>query len=79
MPITFTSGLTPTFPENSFGSEKEHVKRLGTELVGFTAFVNPLATVLTTMLARVDTVKASLVTDKGVADSEVTTMEGYVS
>ena len=39
MPITFTTGLTPTFPEGSFGSEKEHVKRLGTELVGFTAFV----------------------------------------
>jgi len=79
MPITFTSGLTPTFPPDSFGSELTHVKQLGVELIAGDAFKNPLAAALTTMLARVDAVKASLVTDKGVADSEVTTMEGYVS
>ena len=38
MPITFTAGLTPTFPANSFGSEKTHVKRLGVELVAGSAF-----------------------------------------
>ena len=79
MPITFTPGLVPTFPPDSFGSEKTHVKQLAVDLIAGTAFKNPLATVLTTMLARVDTVKASLVTDKGVADSEVTTLEGYVT
>ena len=79
MPITFTSGLTPSFPENSFGSEKTHVKQLGVDLIAGTAFKNPLASVLTTMLARVDAVKASLVTDKGVADSESATMQGYAS
>ena len=79
MPITFTAGLTPTFPPDSFDSELTHVKQLGVELIAGDAFKNPLAAALTTMLARVDTVKASLVTDKGVADSEVTTMEGYVS
>jgi len=79
MPITFTAGLTPTFPPDSFGSEKTHVKQLGVDLIAGTAFKNPLASVLTTMLARVDAVKASLVTDKGVADSEAATMNGYVS
>jgi hypothetical protein len=79
MPITFTAGLTPTFPPDSFGSEKTHVKQLGVDLIAGTAFKNPLASVLTTMLARVDVVKASLVTDKAVADSESATMQGYVS
>ena len=62
MPITFTPGLVPTFPPDSFGSEKTHVKQLGVDLIAGTAFKNPLATVLTTMLARVDAVKALLVT-----------------
>ena len=79
MPITFTAGLEPTFPAGSFGSEKTHVKQLGVELIAGDAFKNPLASALTTMLARVDTVKASLVTDKAVADSESATMQGYVS
>ena len=79
MPITFTSGLTPTFPPDSFGSEKTHVKQLGVDLIAGTAFKNPLATVLTTMLARVDAVKALLVTDAQVATSEAATMNGYVS
>ena len=79
MPITFTSGLVPTFPPDSFGSEKTHVKQLGVDLIAGTAFKNPLATVLTTMLARVDAVKALLVTDAQVATSEAATMNGYVS
>ena len=78
MPITFTPGLTPTFPDNSFGSEKTHVKQLGAELIAGDAFKNPLASVLTTMLARVDAVKASLVSDKSTAESEAATMNGYV-
>ena len=79
MPITFTPGLTPTFPPDSFGSEKTHVKQLGVELIAGDAFKNPLATVLTTMLARVDAVSALLTTDAAVATSEAATMNGYVS
>ena len=79
MPITFTTGLTPTFPANSFGSEKTHVKQLGADLIAGTAFKNPLASVLTTMLARVDAVSALLTTDAAVATSEAATMNGYVS
>ena len=78
MPITFTSGLTPTFPENSFGSEKEHVKRLGTELVGFTAFVNPLATVLAALVTQIDATNTLLDTDIAVANGEATTLQGYI-
>ena len=78
MPITFTTGLTPTFPEGSFGSEKEHVKRLGTELVGFTAFVNPLATVLAALVTQIDATNTILDTDIAVANSEATTLQGYI-
>ena len=79
MPITFTPGLVPTFPPDSFGSEKTHVKQLGVDLIAGTAFKNPLATVLTTMLARVDAVKSLLATDKAVAVTEAATMNGYVT
>ena len=67
MPITFTPGLTPTFPANSFGSEKTHVKQLGVDLIAGTAFKNPLATVLTTMLDRATAVSVLLVIDAAVA------------
>ena len=79
MPITFTSGLVPTFPPDSFGSEKTHVKQLAVDLIAGTAFKNPLASVLTTMLARVDAVSTLLATDAAVATSEAATMNGYVS
>ena len=79
MPITFTSGLVPTFPPDSFGSEKTHVKQLGAELIAGDAFKNPLAGVLTTMLARVDAVSTLLAVDAAVATSEAATMNGYVT
>ena len=79
MPITFTTGLVPTFPPDSFGSEKTHVKQLGVDLIAGTAFKNPLASVLTTMLARVDAVSTLLAVDAAVATSEAATMNGYVS
>jgi len=79
MPITFTAGLTPTFPPNYFDSEVTHVKQLAIELFAGDAYKNPLASVLTTMLARVDVVKSLLETDKAVAVSEAATMNGYVT
>ena len=78
MPITFTTGLTPTFPANSFGSEKTHVKRLGVELVAGSAFANPLATVLTALVTQIDATNTLLDTDIAVANSEVTTLQGYI-
>ena len=79
MPITFTAGLAPTFPPDSFGSEKTHVKQLGVDLIAGTAFKNPLASVLTTMLARVDAVSTLLEEDRVIASAEAVTMNSYVS
>ena len=79
MPITFTSGLTPTFPDDSFGSAKTHVKQLGVDLIAGTAFKNPLASALTTMLARVDAVSTLLENDRVIASAEAVTMNSYVS
>jgi len=78
MPITFTPGLTPTFPAGSFASEKEHVRLLGTELVDATAFANPLATVLAALVTQIDATNTLLDTDIAVANSEVTTLQGYI-
>lgn len=74
MPITFTAGLTPTFPVDSFGSEKEHVKQLATALTGGTAFVNPLATGITTLVARIDTIQTALAGEISASLSEKTTI-----
>ena len=79
MPITFTSNLEPTFRANSFNSEKTHVKQLGANLIAGTAFKNPLASVLTTMLARVDAVSTLLEEDRVIASAEAVTMNSYVS
>ena len=78
MPITFTAGLTPTFPANSFNSEKTHVKQLGVQLVAGSAFANPLATVLTALVTQIDATNTLLDTDIAVANSEVTTLQGYI-
>ena len=52
MPITFTTGLKPTFPVDSFGSEKEHVKQIFTLLDNENAYVNVLETPLTNLISR---------------------------
>ena len=78
MPITFTSNLEPTFRANSFNSEKTHVKQLGVQLVAGSAFANPLATVLTALVTQIDATNTLLDTDIAVANSEVTTLQGYI-
>ena len=78
MPITFTTGLTPTFPANSFGSEKTHVKRLGVELVAGSAFLNPLATVLAALVTQIDATNVPLTADIAVATAAATTVQGYI-
>jgi len=78
MPITFTAGLTPTFPTNSFGSEKTHVKLLGVELVAGSAFLNPLATVLAALVTQIDATNVPLTTDIAVATAAATTAQGYI-
>ena len=78
MPITFTTGLAPTFPPNSFGSEKTHVKQLGVDLVAGTAFLNPLATVLAALVTQIDVQITALTADIVVATAASTTVQGYI-
>jgi hypothetical protein len=72
MPITFTTGLSPTFPADSFGSAKEHLKQLATALTAGTAFVNPLDTTVTALVARIDVVLGLLATDISTATADAT-------
>jgi hypothetical protein len=74
MPITFTGGLKPDFPDNSFGSEKTHVKQLGVDLIAGTAFKNPLASALSTLVARIDTIQTALAVEISTSLSEKTTI-----
>ena len=74
MPITFTAGLTPTFPPDSFGSAKEHEKQLATALTGGTVFFNPLDAGITALVDRIDVIQASLATEISASLSEKTTI-----
>ena len=79
MSITFTAGLTPTFPPDSFGSVKEHVKQLATALTGGTAFFNPLDVGITALVDRIDVIQASLASEISVSQAQRNTLNGYVS
>ncbi len=79
MPITFTAGLTPTFPPDSFGSAKEHVKQLATALTNGTAFSNPLDAGITALVDRIDVIQASLASEISVSQAQRNTLNGYVS
>ena len=79
MPITFIAGLTPTFPPDSFGSAKEHVKQLATALTNGTAFSNPLDAGITALVDRIDVIQASLATEISVSQAQRNTLNGYVS
>ena len=71
MPITFTDGLTPDFPPNSFNTEREHVKRIFALLDNETAFTNILATPLANLVARIDELTSQLEADANVATAEL--------
>jgi len=79
MPITFTAGLTPTFPTNSFGSAIEYVKQLATALTNGTAFSNPLDAGITALVDRIDVIQASLASEISVSQAQRNTLNGYVS
>jgi hypothetical protein len=79
MPITFTAGLTPTFPVDSFGSANEHVKQLATVLTNGTAFSNPLDAGITALVDRIDVIQASLASEISVSQAQRNTLNGYVS
>ena len=72
MPITYTS-VTPTFPANSFDSEKEHIKRVSDALTAGTAFSSPYANAYSTLITRIDTLTTQLETDANTATAELGT------
>ena len=74
MAITFTAGLTPEFPDDSFGSAFDHLKLLSTELTDDTAFTNPLATVLAALVTQIDATNTLLDDDMAIANSESSTL-----
>ena len=77
MPITFTEGLTPDFPDDSFNTQKQHRISIFNLLNGGTAYSNPLGTVLSNLVSSIDTVTAQLQTDSNSAETEKTTLEGF--
>jgi hypothetical protein len=79
MPITFTEGLTPNFPDDSFGSEKQHVRSIYDLLDGGTSYSNPLEPALSNLVSSIDTVTTQLETDYNIAESEKPTLEGYAT
>lgn len=77
MPIIFTPGLKPELSDTTFGTEKEHVKRIFDLLNSETAYSNILETPLANLVTRIDVLTAELVTDYDIADTEKPTIEGY--
>ena len=79
MPITFTTGLKPTFPPDSFNSEKEHVRLLGTQLTAGGAFVNPLATVVAALVAKVTERETEALADFSVSQSTTNSLTNFAN
>lgn len=70
MTITYTN-IKPTFPPNSFDSEKEHVKQISASLTAGSAFASPIATELAAVVTRIDELTAQLESDANTATAEL--------
>ena len=80
MPIDWsTEHPTPNFPENTFGSEAEHVKSIYQFLLTDVAYMNPLADDIATMVARIDAVQALLATEMSASLSDYNTFAGFAA
>ena len=77
MPIIFTNGLIPDFPNNSFNSERQSVKSIFTLLDGEDAYTNPLGIGLTNLVNSINTITTTLETDFNTAETERPTLEGF--
>lgn len=77
MPIIFTEGLKPDFPDNSFDSERESVKSIFTLLDGEDAYINPLEPGLSDLITTIDTIISTLEIDFNTAETERPTLEGF--
>ena len=80
MPIDWsTEHPTPNFPENTFGSEAEHVKSIYQFLLTDVAYMNPLADDIATMVARIDAVQALLAIEMSASLSDYNTFAGFAA
>ena len=79
MPITFTAGLEPTFPDGSFDSELEHIKLFYTQVAAGTGYVNVLKVPVETLVAKIDTRVTELTTAKTGITADITTLQGYTA
>ena len=77
MPITFTAGLTATFPPNSFDTEFQHVKLLYNQVEAGTGHVNPLEPEVTNLATEIDSRTSELTSIKSSIQSDITVLEGY--
>ena len=70
MPITYTN-IEPTFPPNSFDSEKEHVKQISASLNGGSAFASPISVGIHAVVMRINALLAQLESDANTASAEL--------
>ena len=76
MPITFTAGLTPNFPPNSFDSELEHVKLLYAQVEAGGAYVNVLQNSITSLVTKIDSRTSELNSVKSSINSDIAILQG---
>ena len=76
MAITFTEGLQPTFPPNSFDSELEHVKLLYAQVEVGGAYINVLQDGVTNLVTEIDTRTSELNAIKGTIESDIAWLQG---
>jgi hypothetical protein len=78
MPITFTEGLTPDFPEATFGSELDHIKLLYNQVNAGEGYVNVLQPGVDNLVTKIDSRSSELTSAKSLIQADITTLEGYL-
>ena len=78
MAITFTNGLTPTFPADTFGKELDHIKLLYAQVDAGTGYVNVLKVPVETLVAKIDTRVTELTTAKTSINSIIASLEALL-
>ena len=78
MPITFTEGLTPDFPEGSFDTELEHVKLLFSQVETGGAYINPLEDGVNDLVTKIDSRTSDLVAFKSEIQTDIASLEAML-
>ena len=78
MPIIFTEGLTPDFPEGSFDTELEHVKLLFSQVEAGGAYINQLQAPIDTLVTKIDSRTSDLIGFKSEIESDIASLEAML-